>query len=129
MSACPSVQELEDLAAGRGGGAADVQVHVQECAACGARLREIRMNHGLLLELAAMGPAPPASRAHRPHGFVVDGYDMLEPIGHGTQGVVYKAVQTATKRLVAIKFLLGGPLASRRQRGRFEREIELAASL
>ena len=131
MSACPGLHELEELAAGRGGsgGNGAVRVHVEACAACGERLREIQINNGLLRELAAMTPTTCPSRAHRPHQFVVDGYDLLEPIGHGTQGAVYKAVQQATKRLVAIKFLLGGPLASQRQRGRFEREIELAAAL
>src|SRR5688572_27177120 len=130
MSACPSLQQLEELAAGATGGNGDVQGHVQACAACGERLREIRVNNGLLRELAAMRPAVAAAgRAGRLHEFVVDGYELLEPIGHGTQGAVYKAVQTATKRPVAIKFLLGGVLASQRQRGRFEREIELAAAL
>ena len=132
MSACPGLHELEELAAGRaagGDGNGAVRVHVEACAACGERLREIQINNGLLRELAAVTPTTGPSRAHRPHQFVVDGYDLLEPIGHGTQGAVYKAVQQATKRLVAIKFMLGGLLASPRQRGRFEREIELAAAL
>ena len=129
MSACPSPHELEELAAGRATAAGDARAHVAACAACGAALREIQINNGLLRELAAITPTTGPSRATRPQQFVVDGYELLEPIGHGTQGAVYKAVQTATKRLVAIKFLLGGPLASQRQRGRFDREIELAAAL
>jgi tetratricopeptide (TPR) repeat protein len=43
--------------------------------------------------------------------------------------VVYKAVQHATKRTVALKVLLEGPYASDKQRHRFEREIDLVASL
>jgi len=47
----------------------------------------------------------------------------------GTQGVVYQAVQSATGRQVAIKFLREGAHASRSTRKRFEREIELVAGL
>jgi WD40 repeat protein len=42
---------------------------------------------------------------------------------------VYKATQKATKRTVALKLLLQGACASPRQRQRFEREIDLVASL
>ncbi len=56
-------------------------------------------------------------------------YDILERIHHGGQGVVYRAVQRSTKRTVALKVLLDGPLASERQRYRFEREVELISRL
>src|SRR5262245_36924768 len=124
ISGCPSLEQLEELVAG-GNGATDVEAHVAACATCASKLREIRINNELLSELAATAP----KRAARPHELTVDGYELLEPLGHGTQGVVYKAVQTATKRPVAIKFLLGGHFASERRRGRFDREIELAAAL
>ncbi len=57
----------------------------------------------------------------------LDGYDVLEPIFYGGQGVVYKARQRTTCRMVAIKVLVDGPLASERQRWRFAREIKLGA--
>lgn len=56
-------------------------------------------------------------------------YDVLERVQYGGQGVVYKAVQRATKRTVAVKVLLDGPLATPRQRQRFEREVELCSRL
>ena len=59
----------------------------------------------------------------------IEGYDILRELSHGGQGVVYLAVQRSTKRKVAIKVLLSGRYASRSARHRFEREIELVASL
>jgi tetratricopeptide (TPR) repeat protein len=59
----------------------------------------------------------------------INGYEILHEIHRGGQGVVYKALQLATKRPVALKVLLHGPYASARQQHRFEREIDLVASL
>jgi tetratricopeptide (TPR) repeat protein len=59
----------------------------------------------------------------------IEGYRLISEIFRGGQGIVYKALQENTKRTVAVKVMLGGGLASARQRGRFEREIEVVASL
>jgi len=59
----------------------------------------------------------------------LDGYEMLDQIDYGGQGRVFRAIQRATNRTVAIKVLLDGPLASKRQRDRFSREIELISRL
>ncbi len=60
---------------------------------------------------------------------VIKGYDQLFEIARGGQGIVYRAMQVSTKRAVAIKVLLDGGLASGVARRRFEREIDLVASL
>jgi serine/threonine protein kinase len=60
---------------------------------------------------------------------MLEGYQILEELPRGGQAVVYKALQKATKRAVAVKVLLQGPYASARARYRFEREVDLAASL
>ncbi|MCH8853828.1 MAG: serine/threonine protein kinase, partial [Planctomycetes bacterium] len=57
------------------------------------------------------------------------GYDFTSRIHDGGQGTVYKAVHRATNRLVAVKLLLDGPLASQQQRKRFVREIEIVSRL
>lgn len=60
---------------------------------------------------------------------MLEGYEILEELPRGAQAVVYKAIQKATKRTVAVKVLSQGLHASPRARYRFEREVELAASL
>jgi tetratricopeptide (TPR) repeat protein len=59
----------------------------------------------------------------------IEGYDFLEEIHRGGQGVVFRALQRSTKRDVAVKVLLGGPWATHEARRRFEREVELVARL
>jgi len=59
----------------------------------------------------------------------IDGYEMQRAIGRGGMGVVFKAIQTNTRRQVALKVLLEGPFATGQSRKRFEREISLSAQL
>ena len=60
---------------------------------------------------------------------LIAGYEIVRELGRGGQGVVYEAIQRSTRRSVAIKLLLDGALASETTRLRFEREIDLVASL
>lgn len=59
----------------------------------------------------------------------VAGYDELREIKRGGQGIVYRAVQRSTKREVAIKVLLDSAYYSASGQRRFQREVDLAASL
>ncbi|MBU0637763.1 MAG: protein kinase [Planctomycetes bacterium] len=59
----------------------------------------------------------------------ISGYSLHDEIHRGGQGIVYRATQLGTKRRVALKVLLEGPFAGETARRRFEREVELAASL
>lgn len=57
------------------------------------------------------------------------GYEIVREIHRGGQGVVYQAIQKATKRRVALKVLHGGPFAGSKGRARFEREVAILAQL
>jgi serine/threonine protein kinase len=59
----------------------------------------------------------------------IDGYEMVEPIGDGGQGAVWRATQLDIGRPVAVKFLRAGLFATRRARVRFKREVELMAEI
>ncbi len=61
--------------------------------------------------------------------FQIPGYQMIDKLGKGSMGVVFKAKQISVDRIVAIKILLD-PLAQNKEFiKRFEREAMIAAKL
>ncbi|MFQ5491566.1 MAG: protein kinase, partial [Phycisphaerae bacterium] len=142
MAECLSPEDLDRL----GRGSLDpaernpLHAHVKGCARCQEALEQHRKNQAYLAEVASDLNAaaqttptalsgPPTEAPEDEGGPAFEGYETVRELHRGGQGVVYQAIQTSTKRKVAIKVLLAGPLATPRARRRFEREIELVASL
>ncbi len=77
----------------------------------------------------AFNSHPPAAERTTTRHPEIDGYEILEKIAQGGMGVVYRARQIKLNRIVALKVIRSGNLATSEQVARFYSEAEAAGGL
>ncbi len=132
-----------------------IEAHLLVCELCRQRVEDCRQDEAFLDDLKGMLARRPDSSDARetkplsditeePHAgspspgisvfrsasaaVDIEGYRILREIHRGGQGVVYEAIQEATRRKVALKVMLGAAFSNDATKKRFEREVEVVAN-
>ncbi len=130
MSSHPGEEELRDFVNGRADGQSSQRIatHLEACADCVERLEELPHDDSLIGELRAC-MTPESDTAPDLRRRCIGPYELLDQLGYGAMGVVYRAFDTRLKRDVALKLMLAGEYADPEKRKRLRQEAETIASL
>jgi serine/threonine-protein kinase len=101
-----------------------------DCPDCGEALPESTLQGASAVERTpVLRPIGPASDTLRGGAVVADRFRLIEPLGRGGMGVVWRAHDQRLNVPCAVKFLLDEVVALADIRQRFEREAQAAAQL
>ncbi|MGE3181646.1 MAG: tetratricopeptide repeat protein [Phycisphaerae bacterium] len=93
-----------------------------------AELHKVELARAGLHEMPKSSPSL-ASGVSTRRVLDVPGYEIRSELHRGGQGIVYRAVQKSTGRLVALKVTRDGPFTSTTERARIEREVRVLSQL
>lgn len=135
---CPSREQLDAYARGRLATHASraLDTHLENCSDCKQALAQLGKQNSRKSNPPLLGPprsmeaqpAYPALETTPTVGQIRD-YQLLEKIGEGGMGVVYKARHAKLDKLVAIKLLPAGTTGDARRVARFEQEMKAVGKL
>ncbi len=125
ISSHPGADELVSFALGRlvEPRMAQVAAHLDSCAECMATVDRAVSDHFCQLLRSAERPVSRLPLMIHP------GYEILEPIGQGGMGVVYKARQVGLGRIVALKRMRQAEFGDKEGLARFRSEAKAMAPL
>ncbi len=103
-----------------------MNVHLESCKRCQATNAELTSLDSLVSRVREVSGN---TGGDTNHPLQIDGYKISHEIHRGGQGIVYHAIQCSTGRVVAVKVLLKGQLATDGQQMRFDREIDLVSRI
>jgi WD40 repeat protein/tRNA A-37 threonylcarbamoyl transferase component Bud32 len=103
--------------------------HLESCSHCETAARTLdAVSDPVVAAYRESALAAPLGEPSRPPERV-GAYEILEELGRGGMGVVYKARHLKLQRIVALKMLLGGSFVTSEERARFRIEAEAVARL
>ena len=105
-----------------------VAAHLQACPECVDRLEALPDEDRLTRELRACVTSENDSAADM-SGRRIGPYELLDQLGYGAMGMVYRAFDPRLKRDVALKLILAGEYADSERRRRLRQEAETTAGL
>jgi serine/threonine-protein kinase len=118
------------------GEAPDRDALLRQHPTCARELESFFADQDQVRSLVKIGPEPELTRPAGPAlpatvtgGHRLGDYELLEEIGRGGMGVVFRARQVSLGRLVAVKVILAADIASAEELWRFRREAETVARL